>query len=160
MSTNRVEETREILEADLDALRQLPGSKKYLAQIAALELHLDDFVEACVDEMRGIEEEELTAREMFDLRYRQLVGLSQEIGALARKKPEQACNAFKAQQVNLVLRPLKDEMEEELDLTLSLVPEDASLSYSDVSLLVRNYLDLSAVYALRQYDLRYYEKNR
>ena len=76
--------------------------------------------------------------EEFELRYGQL-------------GPESCCNAFKAQQVNRVLRPLRDLMEEDMGL----VSEEGEQSYSDVSLLIRGYMDLCAFFASRQYGRRY-----
>ena len=153
-------ERMENVKADLAALRQLSSNKKLEAGLHALEIDLDRFLDACEERVTQQEEREQSARDLFDLRHRQLVGLSEELGALSRKRPEQPCRTFKAQQVNLVLRPLREEMEKELELPPDLVDEDGGHSYSDVSLLVRTYLDLSAVYARRRYDLRYYEKVR
>ena len=89
--------------------------------------------------------------EKFELRYGQLAGLSEQFSALGRKRPESCCNAFKAQQVNRVLRPLRDLMEEDMGL----VSEEGEQSYSDVSLLIRGYMDLCAFFASRQYGRRY-----
>ena len=89
--------------------------------------------------------------EEFELRYGQLAGLSEQFSALGRKRPESCCNAFKAQQVNRVLRPLRDLMEEDMGL----VSEEGEQSYSDVSLLIRGYMDLCAFFASRQYGRRY-----
>ena len=149
--TDRVKDAIAVLKTDLEEMNDLSSDPEMDRAISDLKVHLDDFLDA---------EEEEGEAELFDLRHRQLVGLAEEIAVLARKRPEQPCRAFKAEQVNLVLRPLKDEMEEALGMTLRLVDGDGSLSYSDVSLLLRTYLDLSAVYALRHYQLEYYEKVR
>ena len=140
--TDRVKDAIAVLKTDLEEMNDLSSDPE------------------CVESPVEQEEEEEGEAELFDLRHSQLVGLAEEIAVLARKRPEQPCRAFKAEQVNLVLRPLKDEMEEALGMTLRLVDGDGSLSYSDVSLLLRTYLDLSAVYALRHYQLEYYEKVR
>ena len=89
--------------------------------------------------------------EEFELRYGQLAGLAEQFSALGRKRPESCCNAFKAQQVNLVLRSLRELMEEDIGL----VSEEGDQSYSDVSLLIRGYMDLCAFFASRQYGRRY-----
>ena len=162
---DRIQDAIAVLKTDLEEMKGLSSDPELDRAIGGLEVHLDDFLDACVEILQEQEEEdeeetEQDAGELFDLRHRQLVGLAEEIAVLARKRPEQPCRAFKTEQVNLVLRPLKDEMEEELGMTLCLVSDDGSLSYSDVSLLLRNYLDLSAAYALRHYQLKYYEKVR
>ena len=73
-----------------------------------------------------------------------LNGLALELSHLAERQPEQICDAFKAQQLNLVLRPLKKQMEKDMGVPLSLVSEDGENTYSDVSLMLRIYLDVSA----------------
>ena len=150
--TDRVKDAIAVLKTDLEEMNDLSSDPEMDRAISDLKVHLDDFLDACVESPVEQEEEEEGEAELFDLRHRQLVGLAEEIAVLARKRPEE--------QVNLVLRPLKDEMEEALGMTLRLVDGDGSLSYSDVSLLLRTYLDLSAVYALRHYQLEYYEKVR
>ena len=47
----------------------------------------------------------------FRFLHRQLMGLALEFTGLASRRPEQACSAFKAEQLNRVLEPLKEEME-------------------------------------------------
>ena len=96
-------------------------------------------------------EAQMDEMEEFELRYGQLAGLSEQFSALGRKRPESCCNAFKAQQVNRVLRSLRDLMEEDMGL----VSEEGEQSYSDVSLLIRGYMDLCAFFASRQYGRRY-----
>ncbi|MBR4474953.1 MAG: hypothetical protein IKS55_15130 [Oscillospiraceae bacterium] len=93
----------------------------------------------------------LIGKEEFMLRYAQLAGLSEQFTALGRKRPESACGTFKAQQVNRVLLPLKEQIKENLDL----VSEEGEQSYSDVSLLIRGYMDLCSGFALRHYRLKY-----
>ena len=88
----------------------------------------------------------------FRLLHRQLMGLALEFGRLAARKPEQACSALKACQLNRVLLPLKEQMEADMGVSLSLVPEDGGASYSDVSVILRAYQDVSAVYVHRHYD--------
>ncbi len=158
--TDRLAERVESLRADLAALRQLPAGRKLVAGLNTLESDLELFLECVEERWQNREEQDHNAQAAFELWHRQLLGLSEEIGVLARKRPEQSCRTFKAQQVNLVLKPLKEEMEAYLGLTLCLADEDGALSYSDVSLLLRSYLDLSAAYALRRYNLRYYDRVR
>ena len=158
MFTDEVVRAIESVREDFAALRSLQGSKRYEAGIAVLEKDLDVFLEACQASVKELSEEAWDARADFDLRYRRLIGLSEEFSVLSRKRPEQSCGAFKARQINLVLEPLRDELEEVPGVTLSLVAEDGSLTYSDVSLMIRNYLDLSAVCGQRRYHLRCDEK--
>ena len=89
--------------------------------------------------------------EEFELRYGQLAGLAEQFSALGRKRPESACGTFKAQQVNRVLRSLRELMEEDMGL----VSEEGEQSYSDVSLLIRSYMDLCAFFASREYGRSY-----
>ena len=84
----------------------------------------------------------------FRLLHRQLAGAASEFFSLAAGRPEQACNAFKARQVNQILLQLKDLMGE----NMGLVSEEGEQSYSDVCLLLRGWLDLCADYAWRHYD--------
>ena len=88
----------------------------------------------------------------FRFLHRQLMGLALEFTGLASRRPEQACSAFKAEQLNRVLEPLKKEMEADMGTSLPLVPEDGSLSYSDVAVLLRSYQDVCASYVRRHYD--------
>ena len=96
-------------------------------------------------------EAQLDEWEEFELCYSQLAGLAEQFSALGRKRPESACGTFKAQQVNRVLRPLRELMEEDVGL----VSEEGEQSYSDVSLLIRGYMDLCAFFASREYGRSY-----
>ena len=88
----------------------------------------------------------------FKLRHRMLNGLALELSHLAERQPEKICDAFKARQLNLVLRPLKEEMEEDMGVPLGLVSEDGENTYSDVSLMLRIYQDVGAAYVRRHYN--------
>lgn len=88
----------------------------------------------------------------FRLRHHMLAGLAMELSQLAEREPEQVCGAFKARQLNLVLRPLKELMEEDMGVPLSLVSEEGENTYSDVSLILRICLDVCAGYVLRHYN--------
>ena len=150
--TDRVKDAIAVLKTDLEEMNDLSSDPEMDRAISDLKVHLDDFLDACVESPVEQEEEEEGEAELFDLRHRQLVGLAEEIAVLARKRPEQPCRAFKAEQVNLVLRPLKDEMEADMGTSLPLVPEDGSLSYSDVAVLLRSYQDVCASYVRRHYN--------
>ena len=87
----------------------------------------------------------------FRLRHRMLAGLAMELSHLAEREPEQVCGAFKARRLNQVLRPLKEQMEEDMGVPLSLVSEEGENTYSDVSLILRIFLDVCAAYVRRHY---------
>ena len=88
------------------------------------------------------------------------MGLVDEIRPLARKQPDARCNEYKLRRVNQVLLALKEELDVCFDADLDLADEDASLSYSDLSFLLRGYLDLSSAYARRRYGLSYEENGK
>ena len=118
----------------------------------------DRLDELCAYYEEQIEElcmEEINEREEFEFRQRQLAGMADEVTALARKRPETICKAFKAEQLNRVLRPMKALMEEDMGVSLSFVSEEEENSYSDVSLILRGYLDVAASYGRRHYKLNY-----
>ena len=150
--TDRVKDAIAVLKTDLEEMNDLSSDPEMDRAINDLKVHLDDFLDACVESPVEQEEEEEGEAELFDLRHRQLVGLAEEIAVLARKRPEQACSAFKAEQLNRVLEPLKEEMEADMGTSLPLVPEDGSLSYSDVAVLLRSYQDVCASYVRRHYN--------
>ena len=88
----------------------------------------------------------------FRLLHRQLAGQAGELSSLIERNPDLPCNAFKAEQLNRILRPMKELMEDDMGVPLCLVAEDGSNSYSDVSMILRTYQDVSAVYVHRHYD--------
>ncbi len=93
--------------------------------------------------------------EPFRRLHRQLTGMGVQFAAFARKRPEQPCGAFKARQVNSVLRPLRELLEGDgVDIgeSLPLVSETEEYSYGDVLLVLQSYLDVSADYAARHFD--------
>ena len=112
------------------------------------------------DDVEAVEEAEAAPaepdeKEEFELLFAQLAGLSEQFTALGRKRPESVCNAFKAQQVNRVLLPLKELTEMDVELALPLISEEGEQSYSDVSLLLRGFMDLCSQFALRRYGRKY-----
>ena len=143
------------------------GGVKMAVEMADINQALNDFLDALnedfekqAEEEREAADEEEARRATYDLHHRRLIGLAEEIRPLARKRPDSPCNAYKLQQVNEVLFALKEELDACFNADLALADEDASLSYSDVSFLVRNYLDLSAAYARRHYGLFYDETGK
>ena len=121
-----------------------------------------EFVVSSLTNLQGFYREALEKRtaapdeeEEFRLRYARLAGLSEQFTALGRKRPESSCGTFKAQQVNLVLLPLKEMLEKDMELELSLISEEGEQSYSDVSLLIQCYMDLCSAFALQHYNIKY-----
>ena len=106
---------------------------------------------------RRAEEAEEAKREKqrFEFLHLQLVGYAGKFLSFAKGKQECPCGAFKARQVNAVLRPLKELMEADTGVSLLLVSEEERNTYSDVSRLLCTYLGVSASYALRRFGLKY-----
>ena len=143
------------------------GGVRMAVEMADINQALNEFLEALNEEYQKQAEEESEAedeeearRATYDLHHRRLIGLAEEIRPLARKRPDSPCNAYKLQQVNEVLSLLKEELDVCFNADLALADEDAALSYSDVSFLLRNYLDLSAAYARWRYRLHYDENGK
>lgn len=88
----------------------------------------------------------------FRLLHRQLAGYAVEFSHFADRRPEAPCKPFKARQLNRVLRPLKDLMEADMAVPLLLVSEEEGHSYSDVMVILRSYLDVSAAFVHRHYS--------
>ena len=87
----------------------------------------------------------------FRLIHRQLSGLAVEFSHFADRRPEAPCKAFKARQLNRVLLQMKELMEKDMNVPLPLVSEEEEHSYSDVMVILRTYLDVSAAYVHRYY---------
>ena len=93
--------------------------------------------------------------EPFRLLHRQLSGMAVQFSSFASKRPEEPCGAFKARQVNAVLRPLRELLEEDAlaaTASLPLVSEAGEHTCSDVLFLLQNWLDVCADFAVRHYD--------
>ena len=143
------------------------GGVRMAVEMADINQALSEFLDALnedfqkqAEEESEAEDEEESRRATYDLHHRRLIGLAEEIRPLARKRPDSPCNVYKLQQVNEVLSLLKEELDVCFNADLALADEDAALSYSDVSFLLRNYLDLSAAYARRRYRLCYDETGK
>ena len=121
---------------------------------------LDDLLRKFADEAKAEEDAEEWARSSYDLRLRRLMGLAEEIRPLARKRPDSRCNVYKLRKVNDVLREMKEELEICFGGPLDLAEEEAALTYSDLSFLLRNYLDLGVAYGRWRYGLRYDENGK
>ena len=99
--------------------------------------------------------------EPFRLLHRQLASFAEQFSSLAAARPERPCGAFKAQQLNRVLSPLRSLLAEDAadcgggePDALPLVSGTEEHSYSDVLLILRSYLDVCADFASRHYDGR------
>ena len=95
--------------------------------------------------------------EPFRLLHRQLASFAEQFSSLAAARPERPCSAFKVQQLNRVLSPLRSLLAEDETLfpaSLPLVSGTEEHSYSDVLLILRSYLDVCADFASRHYDGR------
>lgn len=95
--------------------------------------------------------------EPFRLLHRQLASFAEQFSSLAAARPERPCGAFKAQQLNRVLSPMRSLLAEDEAISpnsLPLVSGTEEHSYSDVLLILRSYLDVCADFASRHYDGR------
>lgn len=143
------------------------GGVKVASEVFDVRKDLDDFLAALdellrksADEAEAEEDVEEGARSSFDLCLRRLMGLAEEIRPLARKRPDSRCNVYKLRKVNDVLLKMREELEICFGGPLDLAEEEASLTYSDVSFLLRNYLDLGVAYGRWHYGLRYDENGK
>lgn len=157
--TDEMKDSYLLVEKDLADLKAI-GSTKLQARLDHLEADVQAFMDAAAEAMDVWEAEELSAYEIFDLHYRRLAGLAEELCALGQKRPESVCNRFKIRQVNAVLEPLKEELEKAFHQELSLIAEEEGHTYSDVALVLRGYLDLCTFYAKKRYGTNYHEKRR
>jgi len=136
-------------EIDLMAILDCTEDEKVRELAGSALLKLLDYYEVCE---RVIARHEARGQwDAFRLKHRLLSGQALELSALAVRQPDAPCSPFKARQLNLVLRPLKEEMEEVMAVPLGLVSEDGGHTYSDVSLLLRTYLDVCEAYVRRFY---------
>ena len=88
MYTEQIEKALGALREDIDGLTRLPGSRKFASELSDLKQDFNALLDALDDAEQSQAE---AARDVFDLRYRRLAGISEEITALARKRPEATC---------------------------------------------------------------------
>ena len=157
--TDEMKDSYLLVEKDLADLKAI-GSTKLQAKLDHLEADVQAFMDAAAEAMDVWEAEELSAYELFDLHYRRLAGLAEELCALGQKRPESLCNAFKLRQVNDVLEPLQEKLGKQFRQELPLLEETDKPSYSDVALVLRNYLDLCTFYMKKRYGTTCHEKRR
>ena len=136
-------------EIDLMAILERSEDEAIRALAGSALIKLRDYYDACE---RVIARHEARGQwDDFRLKHRLLSGQALELSSLAGRQPDSPCSSFKARRLNLVLRPLKEEMEEVMGVPLSLIPEESLLSYSDVSMILRTYLDVCEGYVRRFY---------
>ena len=138
------------VEVDLESIIARSEDEEILSCAETALIKLEQYYEA--SEQVIARHEARGKWDAFRLRHRMLAGQALELSHLAERQSEQVCDAFKARQLNLVLRPLKEEMEEDMGVPLSLVSEDGENTYSDVSLMLRIYQDVGAAYVRRHYN--------
>ena len=75
----QVEKAREILHSDLKEAREALHKRERVAAMNRLEQNLDTVMNAFEEAAKGRENEALSAREAFDLRFRRLLGIVGEM---------------------------------------------------------------------------------
>lgn len=152
------------IETDLELLRnkhvheleKVPGTPKCSTLADRIQDKLDYIVSAYEELIDH--QEEATDREQFDILSGMLTRLACEIENLSKKKPDDLVNSFKVNQINRVLKPLKEIMSDEpsasfLDLVAE-VEENAQKSrnsYSDVAVILSQYRE-----ACDEYKSKYF----
>lgn len=159
VNAERIYDNLELLEKGrVYELQKAPGVPK----CATLANRIRDDVDVIVKELNEREGTEAADEERFNLLAKLLGGLYAEFSALSKKQPDALTNAFKADQVNRVLSPLKKIMASEdstqyLDLLLE--AEDGQTngkgrsSYSDAVIIMSQYKT-----ACDEFRLKYFNK--
>ena len=155
MTDKEILEIEERLASRVDALEVLLKTQKQRSALSSLWDSIVEWRNAYLELLGEKEKKKATEEETFRLLHRQLVGFAEKFTAFARSRQEGICKAFKAQQVNAVLRPLQALMEADMGVPLSLVSEEEQHTYSDVSLLLCTYLGVSASYAQKHFRLEF-----
>ena len=158
MTDKEILEIEDRLVSKVDALQALLRTEKQKAALSSLWENIMEWRDAFLELLgEQVEEEaakkEASEEETFRFLHRQLVGFAEKFTTLSRGRQECVCKAFKAQQVNAVLRPLQALMEADMGVPLPLVSEEEQHTYSDVSLLLCTYLGVSASYAHKHFRL-------
>lgn len=139
-------------------LKKTPGTPKCVTLANRIREDVDVIVKA-LDEK---EDMEATDEEQFNLLAKLLGGLYAEFSSLAKKQPDALTNAFKTNQVNRVLSPLKQIMASEdstqyLDLLQEaddgLANGKGRSSYSDAVIIMSQYKT-----ACDEFRLKYFNK--
>ena len=158
MTDQEILEIEGRLTSRVDALQALLKTEKQKAALSSLWENLVEWRAAYIELLgEQMEEEaakkEATEEDTFRFLHWQLAGFAEKFTAFSRGRQECVCKAFKAQQVNAVLRPLQALMEADMGVPLPLVSEEEQHTYSDVSLLLCTYLGVGASYARKHFRL-------
>ena len=158
MTDIEILEIEDRLTARVDALQALLKTEKQRAALSSLWESMVEWRDAYLELLGEQAEEEASVKEAaeedtFRFLHRQLAGFAEKFTAFSRGRQECVCKAFKAQQVNAVLRPLQALMEADMGVPLPLVSEEEQHTYSDVSLLLCTYLGVGASYARKHFCL-------
>ena len=122
-----------------------PGKPKCSTLADRIEEKLDRVINSFESE---INENVITDRDRFKMLYNLLKAVMKEISELSKKQPDALMNAFKVAQVNRILIPLKEAMQEEqtsefLELvaepTVDTKAEKSRHTYSDVAVILSQY---------------------
>lgn len=105
---NRIYNNLDLLESGhVYELKKTPGTSK----CATLAGQIRDDMDVIVKELEEKENMEETDEEQFELLAKLLGALYTEFATLSKKQPDALTNAFKTNQVNRVLSPLKQMMD-------------------------------------------------
>ena len=153
MTDREILDIEDRLASRADDLEALLKTGKQKSALSTLWESIMEWRDAYRELLKGQEEKKVSEEETFLFLHRQLVGFAEKFTAFARGRQECVCKAFKAQQVNAVLRPLQALMEADMGVPLPLVSEEEQHTYSDVSLLLCTYLGVGASYARKHFRL-------
>lgn len=153
MTDRKILEIEDRLASRADALQALLKTRQQKSALSSLWENIVEWRDAYNRFLREQKEKEASEEETFRFLHRQLVGFAEKFTTLSRGRQECVCKAFKAQQVNAVLRPLQALMEADMGVPLPLVSEEEQHTYSDVSLLLCTYLGVGASYAKKHFHL-------
>ncbi len=132
-----------------------PGKPKCATLADRIEEKVDKIIDGYEEE---VHEKKYTDRDRFKMLYDLLRAISKEISELSKKQPDAVMNAFKVAQVNRILVPLKEAMEEEptnefLDLvanpTEDTKNEKSRHTYSDVAVILSQFQEACSEYWTR-----------
>ena len=139
-------------------LEKIPGVPK----CSTLANRMKNDLHVIISEYETLLEEQTVNvdREQFDLLTGLLKRLSEEVATLSKKQPDALINSFKIGQINRVLNPLKEIMQEEpsakfLDILAEPDSEGKSdksrNTYSDTALILSQFLAACVQYREKHY---------
>ena len=140
-------------------LEKIPGVAKCSTLANRIQDNLDYIIDTYEDLI--ISQTDSADREQFDLLSGLLTRLASEIADLSKKQPDGLVNTFKVGQINRVLRPLKEIMENEpstefLDLGMEpdaeAKPDKSRNTYSDVALILSQFREACGEYRAKYFD--------